>query len=195
MSASERDPRPPARVAVLRRRGKFLVAEPFFGPGRQLVVSRDRKADEGDLILLAPSRAPNRRGSGRAAIGRRLGRPDVARDVIGALMLDRGLARGFDPAVEHDAREAAGTPLDLAGRRDLRGLATFTIDPVTARDFDDAISAQVLADGSFTVWVHIADVSAYVAPRGAIDREAYRRATSVYVPGAVEPMLPGRLSN
>ena len=74
-------------------------------------------------------------------------------------------------------------------------LPTFTIDPVTARDYDDAISAQVLPDASFRVWVHIADVAAYVAPRGAIDREAYRRATSVYVPGAVEPMLPGRLSN
>jgi ribonuclease R len=195
VSAAGRDPRPPTRVALLRRRGKFLVAEPFFSPGPQIVVSRDRKADDGDLILLAPSRTTNRRGTGRATIGRRLGRPEVARDVIGALMLDRGLTRSFDPAVEHDAREVASVPLDLTGRRDLRGLPAFTIDPVTARDYDDAISAQVLADGSFKVWVHIADVSAFVTPRGAIDREAYRRATSVYVPGAVEPMLPSRLSN
>jgi ribonuclease R len=195
VSAAGRDPRPTARVAVLQRRGKFQVAEPFFGPGPQIVVSRDRKADVGDLITVAPSRAPNRRGTGRATIGRRLGRPDVARDVIGALMIDRGLARRFDPAVEHEARNAAEVPPDLQGRRDLRGLPTFTIDPVTARDYDDAISASVLADGSFKVWVHIADVSAYVAPQGAIDREAYRRSTSVYVPGAVEPMLPGKLSN
>jgi ribonuclease R len=195
VNEASRDPRPTARVAVLQRRGKFLVAEPFFGPGPQIVVSRDRKADVGDLITVAPSRAPNRRGTGRATIGRRLGRPDVARDVIGALMIDRGLARRFDPAVEHEARDAAEVPPDLQGRRDLRGLPTFTIDPVTARDYDDAISASVLADGSFKVWVHIADVSAYVAPRGAIDREAYRRSTSVYVPGAVEPMLPGKLSN
>jgi ribonuclease R len=195
VSADGRDPRPPARVAVLQRRGKFLVAEPFFGPGPQIVVSRDGKANVGDLITVAPSRAPNRRGTGRATIGRRLGRPDVARDVIGALMIDRGLARRFDPTVEHEARDMAGVAPDLQGRRDLRDLATFTIDPVTARDYDDAISASVLADGSFKVWVHIADVSAYVAPRGAIDREAYRRSTSVYVPGAVEPMLPGKLSN
>ncbi|MGB9185860.1 MAG: RNB domain-containing ribonuclease [Solirubrobacteraceae bacterium] len=195
MSADGRDPRPPARVAVLQRRGKFMVAEPFFGPGPQIVVSRDGKANVGDLITVAPSRAANRRGTGRARIGRRLGRPDVARDVIGALMIDRGLTRSFDPAVEHEARDVAGVAPDLQGRRDLRGLATFTIDPVTARDYDDAISASVLADGSFKVWVHIADVSAYVAPRGAIDREAYRRSTSVYVPGAVEPMLPGKLSN
>src|SRR5205085_10550774 len=76
-----------------------------------------------------------------------------------------------------------------------RSLATFTIDPTSARDFDDAISAQALGEDSWRVWVHIADVSAFVPPRSLIDREAYRRGTSVYVPGAVEPMLPESLSN
>ena len=113
-------------------------------------------------------------------------------------MIDRGLRRGFDPAVEHEARESAasgGAPAD--GRRDLRELPTFTIDPASARDFDDAISAERIGDGddAWRVWVHIADVSAYVAPRSLVDREAYRRGTSVYVPGAVEPMLPKELSN
>jgi ribonuclease R len=74
-------------------------------------------------------------------------------------------------------------------------MPTFTIDPVTARDFDDAISAAAEDDGSARIWVHIADVSAYVRPRSLVDREAYRRGTSVYVPGAVEPMLPTALSN
>src|SRR5581483_8684451 len=79
-------------------------------------------------------------------------------------------------------------------RRDLRTLPTFTIDPASARDFDDAISA--VADGNgWRVWVHIADVSAFVTPRSHVDREAYRRSTSVDVPGAVEPMLPQELSN
>ena len=183
MSAAGRDERPAARVAVLRRKGKFLVAEPFFSPGAQMVVSRDRKADVGDLVTIEPGRSANRRGTSRMVIGRRLGRPDVARDVISALMLDRGLERRFDPAVDHAAREAAARPSDLGGRRDLRDLPTFTIDPVTARDYDDAISAEQLPGGGFRVWVHIADVAAYVEPRGAIDREAYRRSTSVYVPG------------
>ena len=71
---------------------------------------------------------------------------------------------------------------------------TFTIDPPTARDFDDAISAERL-DGVVRVWVHIADVAAHVRPGSPVDREAFRRATSVYVPGLVEPMLPEALSN
>src|SRR5213075_3027088 len=79
-------------------------------------------------------------------------------------------------------------------RRDLTDLPTFTIDPVTAKDFDDAISAQREGD-AIRVWVHIADVSAFVRPGAAVDLEAYRRGTSVYVPGAVEPMLPEALSN
>ena len=188
--------RPPV-VAVLERRGRFLTAEPFFARGRRMNVDRPKpglRAGAGDLVLVAPT-GP-RAGHGR--IQRRLGRPDVARDVLEALMLDRGLRRRFDPLVEREAREAAArAAAGAAGppRRDLRDLPTFTIDPPTAKDFDDAISAERLDGGRIRVWVHIADVAAHVPPRSAVDREAYRRATSVYVPGAVEPMLPEALSN
>jgi ribonuclease R len=194
------DPAPASRVAVLARQGKFLVAEPFFGAGPRLVVSRDRRADVGDLVVVAPARGRTRGGGGRRmTIARRLGRPDVARDVLRAFMLERGLRGEFEPLVAREA-EAVSQRDDPGldgggGRRDLRELATFTIDPVTARDFDDAISAQETPDGGWRVWVHIADVSAYVTPRSPIDREAYRRGTSVYVPGAVEPMLPPALSD
>jgi ribonuclease R len=199
-AARAADPRSTSRVALLARQGKFLVAEPFFGPGPRVVISRDKRASVGDLVELSPGGAAGdgRRGSRRATVARRLGRPDVARDVIRALMLDRGLRGAFDPAVDREARresERLGDDLPGGQRRDLRDLATFTIDPVTARDFDDAISAEALGDGSWRVWVHIADVSAYVSSRSLVDREAYRRATSVYVPGAVEPMLPRPLSN
>jgi ribonuclease R len=185
------------RVAVIERRGKFLVAEPFFDAGPRMAVSPDRRAGVGDLVVVRATASRNGRRGGRARIERRLGRPTVARDVIEALMVDRGLRRGFDPAVEHEARHAVEErPQDARGsRRDLRSLATFTIDPASAADFDDAISAEGDGEGRWRVWVHIADVSAFVAPRGAVDREAYRRATSVYVPGAVEPMLPEALSN
>ncbi len=191
-----------ARVAVLARRGKFFVAEPFFGAGPRVVVSRDRRASVGDLIVVGAGSGRNGRGGGRATVVRRIGRADVARDVIEGLMVDRGLRRRFDPAVEHEARDmsagslavedGAGAPAD---RRDLRSLPTFTVDPATAKDFDDAISAAAEDDGTRRVWVHIADVSSYVRPGSLLDREAYRRGTSVYVPGAVEPMLPEALSN
>jgi ribonuclease R len=177
----------PPRVVLLEQRGRFLVGERFFERGRQVTVERSRDARPGHLALLRA----NPKG-GRFKVERMLGRPDVARDVIEALMLDRGLRRSFPPGVERAARDVA-VP-DVA-RRDLTALATFTIDPVTARDFDDAISCEALGDEHWRVWVHIADVAAYVRPGGAVDREAYRRATSVYVPGAVEPMLPEALSN
>jgi ribonuclease R len=194
------------RVAVLERHGKFFVAEPFFGPGPRLVVSRDRQVSVGDLIVVRAGTGRNGRPGGRATIVRRLGRADVARDVIEGLMVDRGLRRGFDPAVEHEAREVShaagvgevgGGEVAVGGtdRRDLRSLPTFTVDPASARDFDDAISAVEEEDGTRRVWVHIADVSAYARFGSLLDREAYRRGTSVYVPGAVEPMLPQALSN
>jgi len=189
-----------ARVAVIERRGKFLVAEPFFESGPRMAVSRDRGVGVGDLVVVRTGGAGRGGGrpGGRATVVRRIGRPDVARDVIEALMIDRGLRRSFDPAVEHEAREAAvasAVPDAVGGRRDLRSMTTFTIDPSSARDFDDAISAEREGDEAWRVWVHIADVSAFVTPRDLVDREAFRRGTSVYVPGAVEPMLPAALSN
>jgi ribonuclease R len=185
----------PAFPAVLARRGRFTVATELFAPAGgsrgQLSVNPARSGSRpGDLVLVAIT--PTRRG-GRAEIVRRIGRPDVARDVIEALMLDRGLARRFDPAIERAAQHAVAG--DEVARRDLRALPTFTIDPVGARDFDDAISAERTSQGTIRVWVHIADVCAYVPPGSPLDREARRRATSVYVPGAVEPMLPAALSN
>ena len=182
--------------AVLERRGRFTVARELFarersGAGGQLTVSAASSgARPGDLVLVRVR--PSRHG-GRAEIVRRLGRPEVARDVLEALMLDRGLARSFDPELEREARASSGQR--EVTRRDLRELPTFTIDPVRARDFDDAISAERIEGGRVRVWVHIADVSAFVAPGSQLDREARRRATSVYVPGAVEPMLPAALSN
>jgi ribonuclease R len=127
---------------------------------------------------------------------------ESAQEAIEQLMRDRGLARHFEQGVERAARAARERPrvaVGAATRRDLRELATFTIDPATARDFDDAISAERTgsdpAHPAITVWVHIADVSAYVTEGSAVDLEARERATSVYVPGAVEPMLPEALSN
>ncbi|HEX8067924.1 MAG TPA: ribonuclease R family protein [Thermoleophilaceae bacterium] len=178
-------------VAVLSKRGRFVAAEPLFERGRRVSLdsAAARGAGVGDLVLLG-------HGKRGARVARRIGRPDVARDVLEGLMLDRGLRRAFPRAVEAEADDAAESPPAPPGaRRDLTDLATFTIDPVTARDYDDAISARREDGGRVRVWVHIADVSAYVRPGTALDREAYRRGTSTYVPGAVEPMLPHALSS
>ena len=83
----------------------------------------------------------------------------------------------------------------IAGREDLRNQFIVTIDPDDARDFDDAINVEKLANGGWQLGVHIADVAAYVEPGSALDREARRRGNSVYLPDRVIPMLPERLSN
>ena len=120
--------------------------------------------------------------------------PKNAREAIDALLDERLEGRGFPAALEVEAGRAA----DLAEgsgdrRRDLTELPTFTIDPATARDFDDAISVRREQDG-LRLWVHIADVAAHVRPGTPLDLEARRRANSTYAPGAVEPMLPRALS-
>jgi len=173
-------------VAVLEKRGRFLVAEPLFGRGPRTAVERGG-ASEGDLVLV---------GSGKrgARVVRRIGRPDVARDVLEGLMLDRGLHRSYGRAATAEAGGAVDDPYAADARVDLTELPTFTIDPDDAKDFDDAISAR-REDGYIRLWIHIADVTAYLRPGGPLEREASRRGTSVYVPGAVEPMLPEALSN
>lgn len=184
-------PRDAPRVAVLGKRGRFTVAEPVFERGRQITLDGGRRpgAAVGDLVLLGWGKRGPR-------VVRSIGRPDVARDVLEGLMLERGLRRSFPRAVEAEAADAAQEPPVERPRRDLTELPTFTIDPVTARDYDDAISARRESDGAaIRVWVHIADVSAFVRPGSPLEGEAYRRATSVYVPGAVEPMLPHALSS
>jgi ribonuclease R len=176
-------------VAVIERRGRFLVAAPLFERGPQAGLAR------GSVRVAAGEMALVERRAGGARVLERLGSPRVARDVVGALLWEGGLERGFDPALAEEAREVAAAareaPLD---RHDLTGLATFTVDPATARDFDDAVSAAPEGDG-VRLWIHIADVAAHVRPDSALDREALRRGNSTYVPGAVEPMLPSALSD
>jgi ribonuclease R len=102
--------------------------------------------------------------------------------------------RGFAAGLEVEAGRAAdAAESSEIRRRDLTELPTFTVDPASARDFDDAVSARREDDG-VRLWIHIADVAAHVRPGSPLDLEARRRANSTYVPGAVEPMLPRALS-
>lgn len=118
-----------------------------------------------------------------------------AREAVERLLREQLGFRGFRAALEVEAGEAAAAADGVvASRRDLTELSTFTVDPATARDFDDAVSAQREGEGA-RVWIHIADVAAHVRPGSPLDLEARRRGNSTYVPGAVEPMLPHALSS
>jgi ribonuclease R len=171
-----------SRVVVeIARRGRLVVGEPYFTPGVPIVLDRKGLADvgPGELAVVAT-------GRGRARLERALGPAESIENVLEALLEHEGLRGGFEPS-EPPAPS-------LEGRVDLRGEAAFTIDPETAKDFDDAISARREGDG-VRVWVHIADVTAFVPAGSPLDHGAARRALSVYVPGSVAPMLPPELSN
>ncbi len=117
--------------------------------------------------------------------------------VMKEILLESGFPIFFpDAVVEESERLPEIIAADeIKKRKDVRDILTFTIDPADAKDFDDAISIRNLNNGNYEIGVHIADVSHYVEPATALDEEAYTRATSVYLPDRVNPMLPERISN
>ena len=168
-------------IVELTRRGKLITGEPYFMPGTPIVVDRKGLGDAGpgDLVSITP-------GRGRARVERVIGSAKRIENVLEALLVEEGLREGFEP---HDVPEPS-----FEGRSDLRELTTFTVDPDTAKDFDDAISVRRERDG-VRIWVHIADVSYFVPAGSPLDRGAYKRGNSVYVPDLVAPMLPHELAD
>src|SRR5437588_1293392 len=142
----------------------------------------DRKglgdAGPGDLAVV-------RTGRGRAKLERVLGKASDIQVVLEGLLVHSGARAEVEPYTE---------PPPSGERVDLRELLSFTIDPETAKDFDDALSVRD-EDGGFRAWVHIADVSAYVAAGSALDQGAAERALTTYVPGLAAPMLPPQLAD
>lgn len=116
---------------------------------------------------------------------------------MNSILLENGFTVDFPAEVlaEAEAIPVKISESDIVGRKDIRDTLTITIDPDTAKDFDDAISYKVLENGNYEIGVHIADVTHYVKPGTAIDDEAYDRSTSVYLVDRVTPMLPEKLSN
>lgn len=114
-----------------------------------------------------------------------------------AILAEFGLPYTYPEEVEKAANEITDgiTAEEIANRLDFRQTTTFTIDPKTAKDFDDALSFKVIGEGKYEVGVHIADVSFYVKEKSIIDEEAYKRATSVYLVDRTVPMLPEKLCN
>jgi ribonuclease R len=178
-------------VVLVSKRGRFLVGELLFERGGRMELGGGRRAaTPGRMALVEPGQ-----GRGRARVVRELGDPRNASDVLEAMLEDRQVRVGFSRSVEEEAGEAPAraAALDL-DRRDLRDLPTFTVDPASAHDFDDAVSASRTERG-VRLWIHIADVAAHVRPGSRLEMEAYRRANSTYVPGRVAPMLPHALSS
>ena len=152
-------------------------------------------AEDGDKVLVRITQWTSRSPYG--VIEKVLGKPGEHQTEIHAILAEYGLPSEFPQEVEQYAQQLDTTikEEEIARRRDMRGALTFTIDPRDAKDFDDALSFQVLENGNFEIGVHIADVSHYVQPDTILDEEAYQRATSIYLVDRVVPMLPEVLSN
>ena len=154
-------------------------------------------AQDGDKVVVKMTDWKQGEKNPEGEIIQVLGVPGEHETEIHSILAQYGLPYEFPEEVEREAADLERNILDgeVAKRRDMRGVCTFTIDPKDAKDFDDALSIQKLENGNWEIGVHIADVSHYVVPGTILDDEAYRRATSVYLVDRVVPMLPEVLSN
>ncbi len=170
--------------------GKW-TGDVFLAPGRTT------QARDGDKVVVEVTEPAHGGHPSRGMVQEVLGRSGAHDVEMVALARRYQLTPVFPRTVEDEAAAIPGTigREELAGRLDLRGQVCFTIDPETAKDFDDAVSIDIDADGNHVLGVHIADVSHFVPEGSALDREAERRGTSVYLMDTVVPMFPERLSN
>ncbi len=200
-------------VEIVQRSGKQFVGI-YHTVGAQAWVMMQSKNMPYDIEVDAEegARLGAKRGMKVSAVVDRWGRGDSSPighivDVLGmpgennaemhAILAEFNLPYKFEKEVE-DAADGISeeiTAADLKGRKDFRGTFTFTIDPADAKDFDDALSFRKLNNGNYEVGVHIADVSWYVKPGSAVDKEARERGTSVYLVDRTVPMLPEKLCN
>ena len=180
-------------VAVITKSGKIYRADPLFGDQKEIFVGHKalHGARPGELAVLRPD------GRGRGEVIRRLGKAGSLKALMEGILTYYQVPRGFSPgALEEAAARAMLASEPDSDRHDLTRLVSFTIDPDEARDFDDAISlVDGPGEGEITLYVHIADVSYFVPAGSAVDREAGRKACSVYMPVAVEPVLLPVLSS
>ncbi|QHV98636.1 ribonuclease R [Spirosoma endbachense] len=167
-----------------------------------IFISKEKlgAANDGDKVIVRLTKYPDPHSSKQRFEGEVvtvLGVAGQNNTEMHAILAEFGLPIHFPEDVEQEA-EAIPTKIqkkDLAKRRDMRDVTTFTIDPVDAKDFDDALSVQMLDNGNYEIGIHIADVTHYVLPGSKLEEEAFKRATSVYLVDRVVPMLPEKLSN
>jgi len=179
-------------------RGAFLV------PDSQKIhfdlyipLDKLKGAKHGQKALAKMTKWEAGRKSPQGEIIKVLGDAGLHDTEIHAILAEYGLPSDFPEAVnkEADSILTAITQEEISKRKDFRKITTFTIDPVDAKDFDDAISVRKLPNGKWEIGVHIADVTHYVRENTALDKEGYHRATSVYLVDRVVPMLPENISN
>jgi ribonuclease R len=156
-----------------------------------------KDAENGDKVIVKVTEWPTRRTQAEGELVEVLGKAGNNDVEMHAILAEFGLPYHFPENIEADAGKISEkiTKKEIAKRRDIRDTLTFTIDPVDAKDFDDALSLRYLEEGNVEIGVHIADVSHYVLPGTELDKEAFRRATSVYLVDRTVPMLPEKLSN
>ncbi|GAA4761460.1 MULTISPECIES: ribonuclease R [Flavobacterium] len=164
-----------------------------------IFIPKDKigEATDGDVVLVKIEDWPKKADSPFGTVLKVLGRPGEHDTEIHAILAEYGLPYDFPLEVEAYAKklDTSIQADEIAKRRDMRNVLTFTIDPKDAKDFDDALSFQRLENGNFEIGIHIADVSHYVQEGTILDDEAFKRATSVYLVDRVVPMLPEVLSN
>lgn len=154
-------------------------------------------AKDGEKVVVSITEWPKGSKNPVGRVKDVLGKKGENNTEMNAILADYGFPLSFPPEVEKEANSFSAVidNTEIQKRRDFRTIPTFTIDPADAKDFDDAISFQQLPNGHYEIGVHIADVSHFVKPDTALDKEAFERATSVYLVDRVIPMLPERLSN
>ncbi|WP_411029367.1 ribonuclease R [Spongiimicrobium sp. 3-5] len=155
------------------------------------------KAANGDKVVVKITEWPENADSPFGTIIGVLGKPGEHQTEIHSILAEYGLPYEFPAEVSlyADKMDTSIKQEEIAKRRDMREVLTFTIDPKDAKDFDDALSFRILDNGNYEIGIHIADVSHYLVPDTILDNEAYERATSVYLVDRVVPMLPEVLSN
>ncbi|GGC10678.1 ribonuclease R [Dyadobacter sediminis] len=187
-------------VGIIEINPRFAVVQPdnkkLFDP---IFVEPEevKTAQDGDKVIVKVTQWPTRRSQAEGEIVEVLGKAGDNDVEMHAILAEFGLPYQFPENVEAEAQKIPDviSEKEIQNRKDIRNVLTFTIDPVDAKDFDDALSVRYLEEGNVEIGVHIADVSHYVLPGTELEKEAYRRATSVYLVDRTVPMLPEKLSN
>lgn len=187
-------------VGIVDMQKTFAFIRPTdFRMYTDIFVSQDKigKATDGDKVIVEITEWPENADSPFGKVTEVLGKPGEHNTEIHSILAEYGLPYEFPLEVERyaDQLDTSIKPEEIAKRRDMRNVLTFTIDPKDAKDFDDALSFRVLENGNYEIGIHIADVSHYLQTDTVLDDEAYNRATSVYLVDRVVPMLPEVLSN